>query len=251
MKLYYIIIIIIIIIFLIYIASNNTINNDEYVPLSEESCRRILYKKPDDKNLEVLNKDSNIKNLDDYILIPKKNMSMTPSLPADFTPVLNQDDTMTTILEHNEMYKENGTIKTRKIIIQKRYDNESKGEAICRRILEDIYKEKFERVRPNFLKYGNNNLEIDCFCDKLKIGLEYNGKQHYERVPHWQKTEEAFIEQIQRDTFKLDRMNECGYYLIIVPYTVDHKMLRLYIEYYLPENVYKRQLEKNKDLLEF
>lgn len=253
MKLYIIIIIIVIIAVILLLYSNN--DDKEYYsykPISENSYRKIIYPKSpidarNDLKNNTLNNNLNIEN-SDYIIIPKIKLSNVPMLPPGFTAVYDQDETLTDVIEQDEMYKEDDILKTRKVIIQKRYKKESKGEAIARKALEDIYHEKFERIRPDFLKYINNkNLEIDCWCDKLKIGLEYNGKQHYEFTPPWHTNQESFINQIQRDTFKYDKFNELGYYLITVPYNVDHKMIRLYIEYYLPENVYKREISKNKN----
>jgi hypothetical protein len=53
-----------------------------------------------------------------------------------------------------------------------------KHETECRRILESIYHPyTFPSVRPDFLKNPatGRNLEIDCFNNQLKIGLEYQG----------------------------------------------------------------------------
>ena len=206
-------------------------------------------------------------------------------LPLDIQPVEEQDDTLVDVKKVEEKLTD-GSVRSR--VITKRYPKESLGEAISRNIMEDIYGEEFVQIRPNFLKYINGkNLEIDCWCPKLKIGIEYNGAQHYKFVPRFhrckdhasgkyvkqsqdkykllantlesmvseksannsneidnkncQKCQAKLIEQAQRDKWKINKMNELGYYLISVPYTVPHNMIRQYIEYYLPHNVMARQ----------
>ena len=163
------------------------------------------------------------------------------SLPNNIVAVEEQDQTLHDVMILEESFY--GQKKQR--VISKRYNDESKGECICRHILEDIYGEQFIRIRPDFLKYPDTNqkLELDGWCVKLKIAFEYNGAQHYKYNKFFHPTEEHFYKQVYRDNWKFNRMNELGYYLITVPYTVPHSMIRQYIDYYLPENVIKRQSE--------
>lgn len=55
------------------------------------------------------------------------------------------------------------------------------GERLCRFIFESLFKDKFPKVRPDFLRneISGRNLELDGYSDKLKIAFEYNGEQHY------------------------------------------------------------------------
>lgn len=118
----------------------------------------------------------------------------------------------------------------------------SKGETICRQVLEQIYKVPFPSVRPDILKNPetNRNLELDGYNDGLKIAFEYNGKQHYEYPNAFHRTEQQFRNQLRRDTFKLDKCDEHEIYLITIPYTVPHDSIPTFIEYFLPEAVQKR-----------
>lgn len=118
----------------------------------------------------------------------------------------------------------------------------SKGETICRQVLEQIYKVPFPSVRPDILKNPetNRNLELDGYNEDLKIAFEYNGKQHYEYPNAFHRTEQQFINQRRRDIFKLDKCDEHGIYLITIPYTVPHDAIPKFIEYFLPEVVQKR-----------
>lgn len=114
----------------------------------------------------------------------------------------------------------------------------SKGEEICRNVIEEIYQKKFPCVRPNFLKNPETkrNLELDCYNDELKIAVEYNGIQHYKWPNFTGHSKEEFINQIRRDKFKLQTCDENGVYLITVPYTVPHDKIKDYIIERLPNN---------------
>jgi hypothetical protein len=63
---------------------------------------------------------------------------------------------------------------------------ESSGETECRRAAEKLTGKAFPKKRPDFLRNGvtGANLEIDCFCEELKIGIEYNGAQQF-RYTHY------------------------------------------------------------------
>ena len=65
----------------------------------------------------------------------------------------------------------------------------------------------FERnIRPAWLKYKNGyNLELDFLIPKLAIGIEVQGMQHFQFTPHFHKSEEDYIAQIERDQWKKDQ----------------------------------------------
>ena len=107
----------------------------------------------------------------------------------------------------------------------------SKGEAICCQVMEELTGKRFTTVRPPFLKNPetNRNLEIDCYNDELKIGVEYNGIQHYVYPNFTGQSYEQFINQVRRDEYKIRACDEHGVYLITVPYTVPHDQIRDYL----------------------
>lgn len=150
-----------------------------------------------------------------------KNIDNTPSLPED---LFRKD-------------KEKSPLDVKKKIVR------GKTEQICREILEDIYGKPFPKCRPPFLKSGETGrcLEIDCYNEELKIGLEYNGIQHYSWPNYTGQTRKEFEEQLRRDKYKVDQCDLYGCYLVSVPYNVPSSKLREYIEYYLPENVLLRE----------
>lgn len=108
-----------------------------------------------------------------------------------------------------------------------------KSEGLCRKVLETYFNKPFPKARPDFLRNpvtGNNfNLEIDCYNDEMKLGLEYNGAQHYKFTPYFHKSKEAFQNQMYRDELKRRMCRENGVTLIEVPYTVKYDDIPKYI----------------------
>ncbi len=108
---------------------------------------------------------------------------------------------------------------------------QSKKETKCKIILENIFKRPFPKIRPAFLKnkVTGKNLEIDCYCAELRLGLEYSGKQHYEFVPIMHKTKDAFRAQQYRDHMKKEMCEKQGIKLIEVPYWISEDNLQAYV----------------------
>jgi len=54
------------------------------------------------------------------------------------------------------------------------------SEEICRTTFEQIFDTSFPKVRPKWLKNDRGNqMEIDGYSKKLRIGFEYQGEQHF------------------------------------------------------------------------
>jgi hypothetical protein len=110
---------------------------------------------------------------------------------------------------------------------------DSSGERECRRVLARMYNRPFEKARPDFLRNpvtgGSHNLELDCYDERLGIACEYNGRQHYEFVPFFHKTRDAFHNLKYRDQFKRQRCKERGVFLIEVPYTIANDDIERFI----------------------
>jgi len=109
---------------------------------------------------------------------------------------------------------------------------ESKGEIECKRVLEKIFKKPFIKVRPEFLKNPVmmvSNLELDCYNSDLKLAVEYNGIQHYQYVPYFHRTRDAYQNQKYRDYLKKELCEKNNIFLIEVPYTVKHHEIEEYL----------------------
>jgi hypothetical protein len=106
-----------------------------------------------------------------------------------------------------------------------------KHEELCRYILENIFDCKFNSIRPDFLKNPDSgyNLEIDCYNDRLKLGLEYNGIQHYKYPNVFHKTIDQFKKQINNDSLKYELCKQHKITLIIVPYNINKNKIFNYI----------------------
>ena len=65
--------------------------------------------------------------------------------------------------------------------------------------LKKLLKEIFPRYTFEEQFYIGDNLSLDFFCKKLSLAFEYQGSQHNEHNPHFQKNKKEFIQQQQRD----------------------------------------------------
>ena len=145
-------------------------------------------------------------------------------------------------------------------IIQNDYKNipkkqQSKGEAECQRIVEEMFGVPFEtQVRlPELLNpLTKQLLEIDIYYENdghlegcvgfRGLGIEYHGRQHYEYVPFFHKKGPKDLQYQQwKDNLKVDLCDKHGIYLITVPYTVPVNRIKEYILFYLPDRVRARQ----------
>ena len=112
-----------------------------------------------------------------------------------------------------------------------------KQELLWKGKLEEFFGCEFIKVRCS----GENNIplirfpktnypaELDGYNDELKIAFEYQGIQHYEegeKIPF--HTKETILETQKRDVYKVQRCEELGIKLIIIPYyTKDISTLQL------------------------
>lgn len=121
----------------------------------------------------------------------------------------------------------------------------SKGETECQRVLEAVFKNQtFKKVRPKFLINPRTKcrLELDLYSEQLGLAIEYNGRQHYEYEPRFHRDQQAFIDQVYRDTIKQKDCPRNNVVLITVPYYVTD------IETYLLDELDKyKQFQKAVD----
>ena len=120
---------------------------------------------------------------------------------------------------------------------KKKYRAESRGEDICRRVLETFYGVPFQPARPDFLVNPETmrNLELDMYNPDLKLALEYNGVQHYKYPNKFHRSREEHEAQKKRDRIKAEACEKAGINLIIVPYTVPYTDIPKFLEELIPE----------------
>lgn len=71
----------------------------------------------------------------------------------------------------------------------------------------------FKHYHPPILQ----GLELDYYIAELKIGFEYQGKQHFEPIEHFGGAEKLKKQQ-QNDKLKLERCNNSGIFIIYINY---------------------------------
>lgn len=122
----------------------------------------------------------------------------------------------------------------------------SRGERLCCETMEKIYGVPFVSTWPDWLRNPETGekLELDCYNDELKIAVEYNGEQHYKWPNFTNQSYQHFINQVRRDTLKLDLCDKNGVYLIVVPYNVPYGNIPSFITSHLPETIRKRLQEE-------
>ena len=94
------------------------------------------------------------------------------------------------------------------------------SERICRYIFELVFKEKFIKTRINVCGIGGGKLELDGYCEKLKIAFEHNGPQHYKPKIYGSNNEEnlqdKFLIQTQNDKIKKEWCDKNGITLMVI-----------------------------------
>jgi len=91
------------------------------------------------------------------------------------------------------------------------------SERICRQYFEQIFKEKFIRCKPSWLIHDGVKLELDGYCEILKLAFEHNGEQHYRVNGKFTKDETSLIKRKKYDLAKIDICNKFGVKLIVIP----------------------------------
>ncbi|MFZ4399401.1 MAG: hypothetical protein ACOYO1_05145 [Bacteroidales bacterium] len=97
------------------------------------------------------------------------------------------------------------------------------GEKCCKYIFEELFQTKFEKIRPDWLKNPMTKckLELDGFCENLKLAFEYQGQQHYKFVKYFHRNQSSLEYQQYKDNYKKQKCNELNITLIQVPHLSD------------------------------
>ena len=100
-----------------------------------------------------------------------------------------------------------------------------KSEKCLGEILKDIFPEyEFIKIKPDWIKNKKgHNLELDYYCEKLKLAFEYQGEQHEEYEPFFHKGDiNNFYKQQEHDRIKKEICDENGIKLICIPSKYDY-----------------------------
>jgi hypothetical protein len=102
----------------------------------------------------------------------------------------------------------------------------SKSEEICRTTFEQLFNQPFPRYRPKWLLNNRGNrMEIDGYCKDLKIGFEYQGRQHFDLVLFGNSPKQRKSD----DKVKAKLCREHGINLFIITYKMEYRNFPKYI----------------------
>ena len=102
----------------------------------------------------------------------------------------------------------------------------SKSEEICRTTFEQLFNQPFPKFRPKWLLNNRGNrMEIDGFCKDLKIGFEYQGRQHFDFALYGSNTKKRKSD----DRVKAQLCKEHGIHLFIITYKMKYSDFPKYI----------------------
>ena len=104
-----------------------------------------------------------------------------------------------------------------------------RSESACREILDELFDTNFIKRRLKCMDY----LELDGYCEKNKIGFEYNGIQHEQYIKHFHRNGiQDFFKQQNRDEIKKQLCKKNDIILLNIPSTysyTNNKKLRKFI----------------------
>eukprot|EP00927_Polykrikos_kofoidii_P035920 TRINITY_DN30405_c0_g1_i2.p1 TRINITY_DN30405_c0_g1~~TRINITY_DN30405_c0_g1_i2.p1 ORF type:complete len:440 (-),score=28.07 TRINITY_DN30405_c0_g1_i2:91-1410(-) len=94
-----------------------------------------------------------------------------------------------------------------------------KSERSIRVIFETIFLGRtFTNCWPEFLRGNHGRLQLDGYCDDLKLAFEYQGQQHYRVCEFFHRgSREKFEAQVSRDALKVTLCQAAEVKLVVVP----------------------------------
>ena len=109
----------------------------------------------------------------------------------------------------------------------------SNGEKTVNEILVELFSGyKFTKVRPSWLKNDitGKNLELDFYCEELKLAIEFQGQQHYDHTPYFHGEGETgdknYASRLQRD---FDKKKICkGHDITLIEIKYDENKEEIY-----------------------
>ncbi len=91
------------------------------------------------------------------------------------------------------------------------------GERVCREVFEQVFGQPFPSSHPGWLRAANGQiLELDGYCEPLKLAFEHQGAHHYGHSP-FSKNRNELPAQQRRDRLKAARCLAKGVALVLIP----------------------------------
>lgn len=107
------------------------------------------------------------------------------------------------------------------------YCSPFKTEQEFRKIIGQYFNVNFIKSRYKWLTFQNSKpLELDGYNDKIKVAFEYQGFQHYTLCYINHNNQNDLQKIIDKDCYKVQKCNELGICLIVIPYWVPQAQWR-------------------------
>ncbi|NVM28146.1 MAG: hypothetical protein HWN65_04830 [Candidatus Helarchaeota archaeon] len=105
-----------------------------------------------------------------------------------------------------------------------------RGERICRSLFEVIFKMKFPRSHPKWLKNDRGNqMELDGYNKELALAFEYQGEQHYQYNTLFYESVCDFEQRKLDDSLKRELCNQYDVVLIEIPHIIRYEEMYNFI----------------------
>ena len=99
-------------------------------------------------------------------------------------------------------------------------------ERLCRHYFEQLTGLAFPSFKPKWLLNAKNNrMELDGYCKELLLAFEHQGRQHYQKIEHFNRRNESLNWRLESDVLKRKICKERSITLIEVPYWVENDSL--------------------------
>lgn len=101
-------------------------------------------------------------------------------------------------------------------------ENKWKSEQLVYQIVKQMYSKAgvWYQFRPEWLRTNSGQLSYDIYISKLRVAIEYQGKQHFEPVEYF-GGKESFEKQVERDNIKRELSKKNNVKLIYINYWED------------------------------
>jgi len=124
-------------------------------------------------------------------------------------------------------------------------------EEICRVHFETLFNKSFPNVRPDWLKNlkTGKNLELDGYCEELKLAFEHQGEQHFNHEIY--NNTAAYNNQKERDQMKKNLCDKLNITMIEIPELEKNLKIRLLRDFIKIEllKVRPELIQSNFDLI--
>jgi hypothetical protein len=131
----------------------------------------------------------------------------------------------------------------------------SKSEQFVIDIFEKHTGEKFPTVRPKWLIYNGKQLELDGYCEKLGLAVEFSGPMHTKWYPN-KESHAKYLDRIKRDEAKIKICRENNVRLFVIDMRIPKHQMHTYVKSrlydagkgprpanYIPEEIYAPDID--------